>query len=147
VNATGLEPQVARVVALFEGLCPADVARLPDFYAVGVEFKDPFNAITGVAEVQRVFRHMFESLDAPKFVVHDAICHGPTCFLTWEMMFRFRRFDRAPQAIHGASHLVFDTQGLIVSHRDYWDAAEELYEKLPLLGALMRWLKRRVNHA
>ena len=30
-------------------------------------------------------------------------------------------------------------------HRDYWDAAEELYEKLPLLGALMRWLKRRVN--
>jgi steroid delta-isomerase len=27
-------------------------------------------------------------------------------------------------------------------HRDYWDAAEELYEKLPLVGALMRWLKR-----
>jgi steroid delta-isomerase len=32
-------------------------------------------------------------------------------------------------------------------HRDYWDAAEELYEKLPVLGALMRWLKqaRRAN--
>jgi hypothetical protein len=23
--------------------------------------------------------------------------------------------------------------------------AEELYEKLPVLGALMRWLKRRAN--
>jgi hypothetical protein len=30
-------------------------------------------------------------------------------------------------------------------HRDYWDAAEELYEKLPVLGGLMRWLKTRAN--
>jgi hypothetical protein len=36
-----------------------------------------------------------------------------------------------------------DAQGLIVLHRDYWDAAEELYEKLPVVGALMRWLRRR----
>jgi hypothetical protein len=30
-------------------------------------------------------------------------------------------------------------------HRDYWDAAEELYEKLPVVGSVMRWLKRRAN--
>ncbi|MGO1254794.1 MAG: nuclear transport factor 2 family protein, partial [Alcaligenes aquatilis] len=29
--------------------------------------------------------------------------------------------------------------------RDYWDAAEELYAKLPLLGLLMRWLRRKVS--
>jgi hypothetical protein len=40
---------------------------------------------------------------------------------------------------------VFDAQGLVTLHRDYWDAAEELYEKLPVVGALMRWLKRRAN--
>ncbi len=33
----------------------------------------------------------------------------------------------------------------IAMHRDWWDAAEELYEKLPVVGALMRWLKRRAN--
>jgi hypothetical protein len=38
---------------------------------------------------------------------------------------------------------MFDAQGLITLHRDYWDAAEELYEKLPVLGGLMRWLKKR----
>jgi hypothetical protein len=31
----------------------------------------------------------------------------------------------------------------VAYHRDYWDAAEELYEKLPVLGGLMRFLKRR----
>jgi hypothetical protein len=30
-------------------------------------------------------------------------------------------------------------------HRDYWDAAGELYAQLPLLGALMRWLQRRLR--
>ena len=34
---------------------------------------------------------------------------------------------------------------LVLVHRDYLDAAEELYEKLPLLGGLMRLLKRAAN--
>ena len=41
-------------------------------------------------------------------------------------------------------HILAD-DGRIRLHRDYWDAAEELYEKLPVLGHLMRWLRRRAN--
>ena len=47
--------------------------------------------------------------------------------------------------IRGASHLRYDAAGLVAFHRDYWDAAEELYEKLPLIGSLMRWLKKRAG--
>ena len=49
------------------------------------------------------------------------------------------------RVILGATHLVFTPQGQISLHRDYWDAAEELYEKLPVVGSLMRWLKKRAN--
>ncbi|MDP3310767.1 MAG: nuclear transport factor 2 family protein, partial [Polaromonas sp.] len=49
------------------------------------------------------------------------------------------------QTVRGTSHLKLTGAGLVSYHRDYWDAAEELYEKLPLLGSLMRWLKRRVS--
>jgi hypothetical protein len=61
--------------------------------------------------------------------------------LLWQFHFhaRFGLRERA-QIIHGASHLRFDDAGLVVLHRDYWDAAEELYAKLPLLGMLMRAL-------
>ena len=45
--------------------------------------------------------------------------------------------------MRGASHLELADDGRIAWHRDYWDPAEEVYEKLPLLGGLMRWLKRR----
>jgi hypothetical protein len=64
---------------------------------------------------------------------------------TWDFIFRFKRFGRELQTIRGGSHVELDAQGRITLHRDYWDAAEELYEKLPLVGGLMRWLKRRAN--
>lgn len=61
-------------------------------------------------------------------------------------MFRFKSFrSQEVQTIRGATRLHFDEQGRVELHRDYWDAAEELYEKLPLVGGLMRWLKNRVN--
>ena len=140
-----LDPGFARLVALFEGLAPADVARLGDYYASDARFKDPFNDVIGLAEVQRIFSRMFESLDGPRFVVHDVLAQGDRAFLTWDFRFRFKRGDRTEQTVRGASHIVLDATGRVALHRDYWDAAEELYEKLPLLGPLMRWVKRRVN--
>ena len=57
-----------------------------------------------------------------------------------------KRFDTTTlQTVRGASHLKFAADGRINFHRDYWDAAEELYEKLPLVGSLMRWLKRQAS--
>ena len=49
------------------------------------------------------------------------------------------------QTVRGCSHLVLDASGRIAMHRDYWDVAEEMYEKIPVLGALMRWLKKRAR--
>lgn len=136
--------ELGRLVAFFEHLTRADVARIGEFYTEDASFKDPFNEVRGVAHVRRIFLHMFEQVDDPRFAVLAAVQQGPQVFLTWDFRFRMKRFDtRSRQTIRGASHLRFAADGRIAFHRDYWDAAEELYEKLPLLGALMRWLKRQ----
>ena len=139
------DPRVRRIVALFEGLAPADLPRLPEIYTPNARFKDPFNEVQGVAAITRIFEHMFEALEAPRFVIRDVIVQGDECFLSWDFVFRMKRFSGAEQVIRGATHLQLAADGRIAVHRDYWDAAEELYEKLPVVGALMRWLKRRVN--
>ena len=59
-----------------------------------------------------------------------------------------RMNNGATQTIRGATHFVLREEGgvwRVAVHRDYWDAAEELYEKLPVVGGLMRWLKNRAN--
>lgn len=140
------EEAVTRVIAFFEALSPDDVARIDAFYAVNARFKDPFNDVQGVPAIQQIFRHMFVALQQPRFVVTGRVVQGQQCFLTWDFLFAFKNFDKGvTQTVHGASHLVLDDTGRITLHRDYWDAAEELYEKLPVVGGLMRWLKRRAN--
>jgi len=139
------DARIARIVTLFETLTPADVARLGEYYTLDAKFKDPFNQVQGMAKVERIFGHMFDALAEPRFVVHDILVQGDECFMTWDFLFRFRRFSGDLQTVHGSSHLRLAGDGRIESHRDYWDAAEELYEKLPVLGALMRWLRKRAN--
>jgi steroid Delta-isomerase len=130
----------------YEGLSPSSVAQLPDFYAPDASFKDPFNEVRGLPAIARVFEHMYVALHEPRFVVTGQVVQGDQAFLLWDFRFRFKQWDaRTEQVVRGTTHLRFDAQGRVVLHRDYWDAAEELYEKLPVVGGLMRWLKRRAN--
>ena len=139
-------PDVARVVAFFESLAPDHIGQLKDFYDSGARFVDPFNDVQGLAAIEGIFRHMFVALTEPRFVVTGQVVQGAQCFLLWDFHFRFKRFDtQTVQTIRGTSHLEFSEAGLVTLHRDYWDAAQELYEKLPLIGGLMRWLKQRAN--
>ena len=134
---------LARLRQYFESISPDSVRKLGTIYAEDAYFKDPFNEVRGVPAIERIFTHMFMQVDAPRFVVHDVVAQDAQAFVTWDFRFRMKRFNPVEQVIRGASHLRFDAAGKVVFHRDYWDAAEELYAKLPVLGGLMRFLRRR----
>ena len=141
-----VEANVDAVVQFFETLSPQALAQIPRFYALDAVFKDPFNEVAGLQAIGKIFAHMYVALDKPHFVVQERIVQGSQCFLVWDFKFHFKRFDTTTlQTVRGGSHLQLDAQGKITLHRDYWDAAEELYEKLPVVGLLMRWLKKRAN--
>ena len=143
---TAQRAAAARVVTFFETLTPGSLDNLEALYTPLAYFKDPFNEVRGIAGIRQIFSHMYESLEQPRFVVTGCIVDGDQCFLSWNFKFRFKNFDRATlQTVRGGSHLKFNAEGRVDFHRDYWDAAEELYEKLPVVGSLMRWLKQRAR--
>lgn len=131
-----------QVVAFYQQLTAHTVSQVTAVYASDAWFKDPFNEVRGHAAILAIFRHMFVQVAAPRFVVGTRLLQGDQAFLTWEFSFGLKRQPHKVITVRGATHLQFDAAGLITMHRDYWDAAEELYEKLPLLGSLMRVLKR-----
>jgi steroid delta-isomerase len=131
-----------RAVVFFETLSLASTTQLATIYAADAWFKDPFNEVRGINAITGIFAHMFAQVNAPRFVVTTRIAQGNEAFLTWDFLFRMKRFSTVEQCIRGATHLKFDADGRVCFPRDYWDAAEELYEKLPVLGTLMRGLKR-----
>ena len=134
---------MARLAEWYQRLTPASLRDIDVLYAVDARFKDPFNEVQGRAAIERIFEHMFATLRAPRFTIVDAVCDTRACVLVWD--FDFQRASGAPLRIRGASHIEFAGDGRVTRHRDYWDAAEELYAKLPVLGGLMRWLRRRAS--
>ncbi len=135
-----------RLARFYGQISPAHLLHLDRYYARDACFKDPFNEVQGIAAITHIFEHMFASLKQPHFVITTQVVEGQQAFLIWEFRFHFRRWQTDTlQCIRGATHLRFNPQGLVELHRDYWDAAEELYEKLPAIGALMRWLRRQAS--
>jgi steroid Delta-isomerase len=138
--------RIQRIARFFENLQATSVQNMHELYTQDASFKDPFNEVRGLDEIKRIFSHMYVALHVPHFVVTNTITQGDQCFIVWDFKFRFKRFDTVTlQTVRGCSHLQLAADGRITSHRDYWDAAEELYEKLPYVRLLMRWLKKRAN--
>lgn len=120
-------------------LTPASLARLGDFYAPDARFRDPFNDVVGLPAIERIFRHMFTTVTQPRFEVTSCLSDGREAMLGW--IFRFGS-GRAVREIRGVSHVRFDDSGRVVEHIDHWDAARQLYEFLPVIGTVLRAIRR-----
>lgn len=145
VNAKA-QAGVERLVHFYEHLTLQQLNDIHACYAPQARFKDPFNDVQGVAAIRQVFTHMFTTVDAPRFVVTERLVQEQSAFLAWEFHFSMRRWRKGiPQCIRGGTFLRLDAEGMVLEHRDYWDAAQELYEKLPVLGGLMRMLRRAAS--
>ena len=129
-------------VEYLENLSPSTIDALNKYVSNNVRFKDPFNDVTGIEKMKVVFRHMFENIQNIKFEVHKVYFNGEGGCLEWTfcgiLMNKQWSFD-------GVSTVIFDSNGLIVEHLDYWDAASSFYEKIPVLGWLFKCIGNRLK--
>ena len=126
------------LVRWYETLTPETVPQLGDLYHERARFRDPFNDVRGHAAIAAIFRHMFNTTEQPLFRITDRQRQGRTAWVSWVFDFGLR--GRAMR-IEGVSRLDFGDDGRVIEHRDYWDATE-LFEAFPLVGTILRHLKR-----
>ena len=128
---------------LFETLTPD---HLEDFRALcraDIRFVDPFNDIVGIDRFVALFAHMFAAVAEPRFVVLDRVLSTQAGYIRW----RFTAVARGrPIALEGMSEVRFDPDtALVREHVDHWDAAGQLYAGLPVVGWLVRGLRRLLS--
>lgn len=127
----------------FERLSAHNLSELDSYYARDAWFKDPFHEVTGVDAIRAILRHTFDKLPGARFrVTRRFRGEAGHAVILWEMDF-IMPITRQATTISGATHLNFDADNKVTRHRDYWDAAEELYARLPVLKWLMRGLARQ----
>lgn len=134
---------VARFQQTFQELRHDNLSRLAAVYADDVIFEDPLHRVEGLAALTEYFERMYVGVESIGFEFGEVIEAPGQAMLTWTMHMTHRRLRPGePLALPGASHIRYGQR--VHYHRDYFDAGALLYERLPLLGAVVRTIRRRV---
>ncbi len=135
---------LTRLTRFLETLTRQSIANLGEFYTPNVYLRTPLHEVRSAAEVAGLLMQLFERVDVPRFEITATLLQHNQAMLVWNLHFHARRWLDDEQIIHGASHLRLAVYGRVAYQRDYWDATEDLYLKLPFMGRLLRWLRHRL---
>lgn len=144
--ADPLAEALQRYAEFLATLTADSLDRLDGFVTDDVHFRDPFNDVRGRGRMKAVFARMFQDCTDISFAIDGMMREGNEAFLKWTFRFRPRRLGgTAPWTAIGVSELHLAPDGRIAAHLDHWDASSQFYARLPILGALVRLVRRRVS--
>lgn len=126
---------------LFNELDSGNLNRLAQLYSADIRFQDPLCTVHGLDELTHYFAGAYANVISCHFDFGDAVMQGDFATLPWVMHLRHKRIRKGQEVqVQGISHLQI-RDGLVCYHRDYFDAGEMLYENLPVVGGVIRWIK------
>lgn len=132
---------IGRFKSVFSRLTPDTRMPLEELYADDVEFQDPLHRVEGLTALAAYFDKLNARIESADFTFGESVVTQDRAAVQWVMTARMRR-PRQVLTVPGVSMLRFDDR--ITSQRDYFDVGAMLYERLPLLGRLLRRMKRAV---
>jgi steroid delta-isomerase len=133
----------AAYVQFYEALKPETLGDLSSVVHDDIFFKDPFNEVRGVQAYAAILTHMFNVAPDIEFKVAHCAYAEEICFLRWESRATVKALGKEPWVVQGMSELTFAPDGRVLTHVDHWDAAAQFYERLPILGSVLRLIRRR----
>ncbi|MEJ2513982.1 MAG: nuclear transport factor 2 family protein [Gammaproteobacteria bacterium] len=141
---SGTSAVVRRFQQLFRELGSDNLERLAGVYADEIVFEDPLHRVEGLASLTDYFARMYDGVEAIDFDFHDVLENEGQAMLTWTMRMTHKRLRPGEElALPGASHIRYRSDR-VTWHRDYFDVGAMIYERLPVLGALVRAVRARV---
>lgn len=130
--------------SIYQNLNKNNLTELKEIYSEKVTFVDPMHEVNGIQALIGYFEHLYQNLDYCHFHIHQLIEQEGQACIVWKMEYAHPKINKGqPIVVDGASHLQFSDK--IDSHRDYLDLGQMLYEHLPLIGPVIKTIKKRAS--
>lgn len=118
---------------------PPSMTQLERITAEDVRFHDPFNDLVGRESLLRLLEHTHAHVRDLKFEVLDTVQSENRAYLKWTMTGKIPVLGA--WSVTGMSEIQFSGDGRASMHQDYWDASVYFYNRLPVIGWLLRRLR------
>lgn len=129
---------------IFNELDSQHLHLVGELYSDDVQFHDPIHDVKGLEALHAYFAGLYDGVKTCTFTFEAEQVGDGEAMLTWIMHLEHGRFRRGEMVhVPGASHIRFNAEK-VTYHRDYFDVGHLIYERVPLLGALVRKIKNRL---
>lgn len=122
----------------------AGLEGIDRIYTQDVEFRDPVHAINGRLALKNYLRGMYEGASDMSFSYQDEQVAEHKATITWVMRFSHGSLKRGkPIDVKGITLIHFTDR--VYYHEDFYDLGAMLYQHVPVLGSLIRFVNRRLS--
>jgi limonene-1,2-epoxide hydrolase len=120
--------------------------NLRKIYINDIYFRDPFKEIHGIPGLETYLLRDSASVSEYSMDWKDVGKSDGDYYFRWVMEVRLKRDSRKkpPVLACGISEVRFGADGRVIFEQDYFDAASFLYERLPIIGGEIRFIKKRL---
>ena len=116
---------------------------LEQVYSEDLHFEDSFHTLQGRDAFKQYCREMYENVKEVTFEFHEEFVSNQQAILIWTMHYQHPRLNRGKViSVDGASHIRINDK--VCYHKDFFDGGQLLYEQIPMLGSVIKTLKRRL---
>ena len=134
---------LSNFVNVYQQLSTDNLSLLTSIYHPNVTFVDPIHQVEGIDELHHYFEKLYQNLSSCQFEIDDIVYDGEQAAIYWCMTYQHTRLNKGKVvSVVGNSHLkVYEDK--VIYHRDHLDLGAMLYEQLPVVGKLIKWLKAK----
>ena len=111
-----------------------------EFYNENVIFLDPTQEIEGLDSYIKAQEKLVQRCDDVFLETHAISISGNCGFIEWTMGLKIKGIEFI---YDGTTRLIFDKEGKVKEHRDYFDFCSGTFGNIPIIGAFLRWLYSR----
>lgn len=141
-----MQPEwLTNFVEVYQELGTDNLHKLDDVYSADIEFSDPMHSISGLEKLRDYFSALYINLSSCSFQINHVFFHEDQAAVYWTMTYCHPKLKgNQPVQVEGHSRIC-GMGDKVTYHRDYLDLGAMLYEQLPLLGPVIRQIKKRAG--
>lgn len=132
-------------IQIYQSLSVDNLSQLNQLYHENVSFQDPLHVIMGFDALAEYFDTLYQNLSQCTFVINQVLHKGNQAAVYWTMTYTHKRLNDGKAIMVEGHSLIMGDKDRVVYHRDYIDLGQMLYENIPVLGGVIRWLKGRIS--
>jgi len=130
-------------VDTYQKLSTDNLALLSSIYHEDVIFIDPLHTVEGLVDLHQYFKNLYTNLSQCDFVIHDVIFNDKQAAIYWKMAYKHPKLNRGEEVVVSGTSRVTGEDNKVIYHRDYLDVGTMLYEQLPVIGRVIKWIKAK----